>query len=394
MAVTIPIEPSDYIRVYDTNTAYYRLHSFNYKEINYNFLITIKNAAGDILSVLKLTSDVNGYGYYNPTGYLSNYLTSDVDINEDAIIYCPYSYGLYTLEFTEQYGDPVVVYTGTTTSTKFYYNGCQIYENWKYSEGFNHWLIANGSTDGHILSPVNKFYLDSSEKMWFYFITRQNTNFDMDINYYDIDNVHISTSTYPITPSANRMYRVGAGPDNPPTGSTPSNWDYYTINFWNIGEDYFGTDLPTIYRKNKCEDGDWSEVYWLNQDGGWSNFLFNKRKYTDYKIGRKSFDKFLEYGYSDASTFTPQRQITQYQTEVDEFLILNTDWINDDQNLLIKSLMFSPDVRIKQVVGGVDKLIHYNITDTKYREKNKDDDGLYQYEINMVPSDKKVIQSF
>ena len=53
MAVTIQREPENYIRVYDTNTAYYKLYGSQYNKINHNILIGIYDGAS-LLTTLNL----------------------------------------------------------------------------------------------------------------------------------------------------------------------------------------------------------------------------------------------------------------------------------------------------------------------------------------------------
>lgn len=379
MAITLNHSPNYYIRAYDTNTTYYKISSTQSSQTNFRFVVKLYGPTGTYLSTVKLLADSSGYGYYNPTSYINNFLTSDININTNLPYKCTNSIGTYRLDFAEEYGDPVVEYTGTTTSSKVYYNGCQIYEDYDLVSGQTYWVIADNSTNGHCLTPTNKFYLDPREKAWLYFITSGSTPFTLE---YEFDGGS-SSESITITPTAGTMLHVGFGPANLPTGSTPANWTYYKINMYNISQDYLGTNYIYVYKKAKCDYNDWTEVYWLNEHGGWSNFVFNKRKYKEYKIGRSTYDKFLNYGYTVGS-----RGQSQYLTTIDQTIVVNSDWINDSQNLLIKSLLFSPDVRVLE--NGI--LIPYIILDSEYQEKNSRDDGLYSYAIKMTPANKKVIQ--
>jgi len=385
MSITLNVKPDYYIRAYDTNTAYYKISSTNSTEKNFRFVVKLYGPSANYLSTVKLTPDSSGYGYYNPTSYISSFLTSDIDLNTSTLKTCTNSSGVYRLDFIEEYGDPIVTYTGTTVEdSRFYYNGCQIYEDYDQVYDNFYWIIASGHTNGHILSPTSTFYLDSTEKSLLYFITSGSNSFSSIYTFYDNSGSALTAFTYIISPSANTMYHLGLGPSNLPVGTTPSNWYYYTVNLKDTTNNYLGTGYTYVYRKDKCNIIDWTQVYWLNQDGGWSNFVFNKRKYKDSKITRQTYQKFLGYGYTVGN-----RGQTQFMTTVDEIITLNTEWINDTQNILIKSLMYSSDVRILE--NNI--LIPYIIIDSEYSEKNTYDDGLYSYQIKLTPANKKIIQN-
>lgn len=383
MAITLTASPNQYNRAYDTNTVYYKISSTQVSQPNFRFVVKLYSPTNVYLSTIKLTADSNGYGWYNPTSYISNFLTSDPP-SGNTLKKCTNSYGLYKLNFGEEYGIVPVEYTGTTNSTKYYYNGCQIYENYDSLYGNYYWTIKDSSTIGHFLTPSKSFYVDPREKIWAYFnVATDGITPSLEFTYYK-DGAVVDTIGDILTLSGDTMYNIGIGPANPFTGTTPASWDYYTVNLYSISQDYFGTDYYIVYNKPKCNYNDWSEVYWLNEHGGWSTFVFNKRKYKETRIRRNTYDKFLTYGYTLGS-----RGSTQYLTMIDENIMLNTDWINDTQNLLIKSLLMSPDVRILE--NGY--LIPYIVLEDTYQEKNTKDDGLYSYQIKLTKANTKIIQN-
>jgi len=379
MSITLSHSPENYIRAYDTNSCYYKISSTNVAQTNFKFVVKIYNGA-TLLTTIKLLPDSSGYGYYNPTSFINNYLTSDISTST-ALTTCPNSMKTISFNFSEEYGDPIVSYTGATNSTKYFYNGCQIYENYDALYTNAYWLMKSGSTIGHFLTVTDKFYLDTTEKMYLYFISADAMVATMTFDFYN-GTTSLGDVTYSLTCSANTMYHIGAGPANLPTGSTPINWTYYTININNISEDYVGSAYTYVYNKAKCNYNDWTDVYWLNEHGGWSNFIFNKRKYKDYKIKRDVYNKWIAYGDTNS------RGTSQYLTTIDDITTLNTDWINDYQNLLIKSLLESPDVRVLE--NGVYR--NYVVLDTEYSEKNTKDEGLYSYQIKITSANKKIIQ--
>ena len=173
---------------------------------------------------------------------------------------------------------------------------------------------------------------------------------------------------------------------------------YYTIDIYNttgltdsVAE---MNETPVyVYRKDKCDKWDYTQVFWLNEHGGWSNYTFTKRQYLTTTISRKVYDRFLDYGYTNRTTFDPQRGLTQHSTKIDEKLQLNTDWLNDYERLLIQSLLYSTDVRVLFTRGPEVKLIPYVIIDEEFVEKTQKKDKLYSYSIEMKKATQKIIQN-
>lgn len=378
-----------YVRTYDTNTFSYSMYDPAFTNVNFRYIVRLYKGI-TLLSTLKFTSDSTGYAYFNPTDYISNFLTSDIDITTNTLKTCPNSYGEYTLKFSMEYGDPVVEYTGSTQNTRFYYNGCQIYEGYDYIYGNNYWVAMTGSTSGHFLSPVYDFFLDPTENLWLYFINKNLPSCYAVYEFYKNNSV-TETDAYHLTLTANTMVSIGAGPNNIPTGHTNS-YDYYKVYIQAIGIDPYISGY-TVYNTSKCNKYDYTSLYWLNEHGGWSNFLFNKKRIVTSKINRDIYDKFLSYGYSTNVALNTVRGLVNHRNIIDEEILLQTDNINDEQSTLIKDLLYSTDVRVLTTLpNGVQKLIPCIVLDNDFTERTKVNDKVFSYSIKIKMSTQKIVQ--
>lgn len=388
---------SNFIRAYDTNTFSYSIYDANYNKPNFRYIVKMyRKVSGSYqyASTLKLTPNDTGYAYYNPTHYISNFLTSDIDISANTLKTCSNSTTDFQLKFWYEYGNPVVEYTGTTANSRIYYNGCQTYEGYDYLYGTDYWSIKNARTDGHFLTPITNFYLDSTEKLWLYFISQVSGLVTLTYTFYDSNGTYISEISEGLNLSANTMLNFGAGPANLISGSTPTNWGSYKITLTDISNDYIADADYTVYRKDKCDRYDSTSLYWLNFHGGWSNFLFNKKRTATTKINRTNYDKFLSYGYSTNTAFNAARGLTNFRNTQEQEITLNTDWVNDEEVTLLEDLFMSTDVRVLTTLpNGVQKLIPCIVLDTEFVEKNVQNDKLFNYSIKIKMATQKITQN-
>lgn len=397
MAITLYSPSQNVIPSYDLNAIKYSMTSTNSSQSNFKFIVKLYDAiTSSLIGTVKLTIDNQLFGNYNPTGLINSYFSGDIPalgVWENSTFYkCTNSYKVVRLEVAEEYGDPIIQYGTGDTSTKYYYNGCKVVNESYIS---TYWYVQDSASNplGHFLSPTTEYYLDNDELLYLYFNNYNITGLTIYYTFYDVNSSTLDTITYTTTGLTTlSMYRFPAGPHLLLTGSTPSNWNYYRIDMKDSNGNFLIERTTFVYRKNKCKQYDYTRLYWLNQYGGYSNFTFIKRKYSDYNIQRSTYDKILPLGQS----IVYNRGTTQFNTIIENTITLNTDWINPEENKLIKSLMISPDVYmvLDQVglPGGSPVLYPVNIMDATFSEKNNDDDGLYSYQIKLQMSVKNIVQ--
>lgn len=393
MAIQIQNNPNAFVRVYDTNIANFKVYDPDFIQVNFKFVFKLYDGS-TLKATSKISPDNVGMAYYNPTQYIQSLISSNVP-STDNLYVCSNSYKNITTKVWVEYGDPVVEYTGTTQLTNYYYNGTQIYENYDYVYGNDYWVVGS-SNQGRFLTPVNEFNLDTTEKMWLYFNVSANTSANIVFKSYNSSGL-LGSSSKSVYLSGNTMYSFGCGPANLISGITlSSGYTYYTVHLslGSGGEEDFFSEIITINYEYKCDRYDYTRVYWLNEHGGWSNFLFNKKKYINVKYNRSIYDRFLGYNYSTNSTLNTQRGLSQYNLDINEIITLNTKYIDDNETTLIESLLNSADVRVLETINGVDLFIPYIVVNTDFNKKNNSDDRLYGYSIDIQKATQKITQKF
>lgn len=415
--ITISSQPNYIARVYDTNTVVYKFRSTKYDETNFSFKIKVysvelSGSTSTYITQMKLFSDEDGYVYFNPSSIINNLLSSDIDINS-LQGECINSNIRYFIEVYEQYGDPITTYLSGVTDTKMFYNGVQIYENydWLYNDGgSNNWFVCVSgitTTEGHFLTPTDSLYFDDNDYGFLYYLYYpEQKPPHVEYKFYDGGGSEISGYTYSLTYNYpnNHMGYIGIGPKNLLGGYTPVGWSYYTIRLINdtggsVESDNVYSQTVTVYHKNKCSKYSYEQLFWLNDHGGYSNFTFNLKKVLESSINRTSYNKFLGYDYSTQSSLDAQRGTKNFNIDINEVITLNSDWINDEEVKLIKSLLYSADVRLLYEVidyenGGYKRvLIPYVVEDVSFVEKNYKNDKMMNYTISIKKATQKTIRN-
>ena len=402
MSFTIT-SPSILSRVVSNNTNIFVINSTNFAQTNFRFIIKVQklNLSDNnytTLITLTKTPDQSGNTYLDISSILEKQIQGDISINSTGNYECINGQIRYFIYAEEWYGSPVIYHGSAVSSNCVEYNGIETFQTYDYELGNTYWLMKYDIGDtvrGHFLNECNEYWIDSTEKMFLYFLA------DPDNRPGYIKFTFSSTETLykAITYTLNESWlnSIPVGIDNLPV-SPVSGYTYYDVNLVlsNTGTGstaYFDTDTKRIYKQEKCGQYDFSNLFWLNQHGGFDSFIFNKRKYEQYDIERNMMSKILPYKYATSSTFNPSRSKTQYNSNITQTFKINTDWLNDEQCKLIKSLFLSTDVRILETIKGVDYLIPINILDSSMEVKNTRDYGLYSYEIIFQYSDRKRNQS-
>lgn len=401
MAVQLIQSPELFVRLYDTNISNFKVYAPEY--INEDFAFNIKYLVGTTaLSTDIVLSDNQGYAYFNPTEYLKSKYTryifptqesGMIQSNTNIITNVNVNLGM-------QYGDPLVYYSGTSY-TKYYYYGRETYENYNYTYNPLYWIMNSGGT-GRFLSPVNEFYVSDDEPMWLNFIffnpNATDTTLNIKVRFYDINDDLVSASQTAETFTNKSYYFLGCGPMNFSGITFPTGYSYYDF-YFSIGageEEIVYSETIRIRIKNKCDKYGSKILYWTNSEGGVNQMKFFRKSRTIIKYNRSYFDKYLNPNYSTTSTFTNVRGRSQYSNEILQTELLTTDWLEDVETELLKSLLDSNDVYIiepddKQASGY--RFIPCLITTNDFELKNNFNDGMYSYVIEVAYSNQQVNQS-
>lgn len=103
-------------------------------------------------------------------------------------------------------------------------------------------------------------------------------------------------------------------------------------------------------------------LHWLNKLGGFEAFNFNKNTINAMDIERKQFKAPLQIGYSQSD-----RLKTNYNTTINDKITINSDWISEEESLLLEQLATSPIIYLER---SANDFVAVNILNSSYEVKN------------------------
>lgn len=143
---------------------------------------------------------------------------------------------------------------------------------------------------------------------------------------------------------------------------------------------YWGNDnnddkITRRYQFRKCIPQNTVTLYYINMRGGLSWVHCDCKNIIEENITRNqithqpSIDDYTKFG------------LDNYNIQTYKSYTLNTNWLDDEQSMLIQELFKSPRVWLQNYTIEPDTLISVVLTDTKVTHKNKANDKLFNYTI-------------
>lgn len=102
-------------------------------------------------------------------------------------------------------------------------------------------------------------------------------------------------------------------------------------------------------------------LHWLNKLGAFESFNFIRNTRQTEEIERKQFKAPMTIGYSKSD-----RLKTNYNTTINDKITINSDWINEEQSLLLEQLATSPIVYLER---NSTNFIAVNLSNANYETK-------------------------
>ena len=292
----------------------------------------------------------------------------------------------------------------TDTEDKYIYNAK--IKNSEYNvNAFDKYVIQSRAENLNNISTVlgnDEYYrIEKSTKSW---LLAHNENDDYTdsatFRFYDALGVLISTSRINNVTSNVRDLYVPVGIDQllaSANFSLVSGTDLSIIVNDVVTYDVamgFGVDMRTNHIKfqlnTDCSRYDLLHLMWKDELGSWLSYPFKYISTDSTEFERKTFYK-KEGTFDDAyQTFKFDsfgRGETSYFGRSRDKVNLNSGWIEDFENVLIKDLLGSTDVYIQQPDGTLKGCIVENKT---FVFKNTNENDLYQYKIGVRLSSNEV----
>ena len=199
-----------------------------------------------------------------------------------------------------------------------------------------------------------------------------------------------------ITSNTQRLLYFGCGTANleainigsnlqRPSNAANDNWIYYTVRG---SDDASGSNYRTapyyFIKTELCNEGyKKRRLAWTNSVGGYDYFNFNMKSTQTTEISRNNYNTLLgKYNSSKFFYNNTMRGINTRQTTAVLKEQLNTDWITENEGILIEKLLMSTNV---DIVENMDTEFTQGvvITDSSFIKKTSANDKLIQYTINI-----------
>jgi len=367
MAITKVTVPDDFIGAF--NQVVYKISSNNTAQPNFNFIVDIKETTTSTLlarlkypkqpGVTDLTFDI-GDVLKNSVSYdFLNAQAAYVAANTNSRL-------KYYVEFRELYdngsgvptlqavsaSDPA---TPSASSYKFASNAIFDFEDFTPTayvntnvSGFGY-LNANTSSFENIEASQNKIL----------------TFFDPNRIVAKIVLLSGSTVVQSITlPAKEHLFNINAGKWIIDTSGLTLANETYVVQLKTSGDVLLAT--KTFTYTPQCSNYSTVRLHWLNKLGAFEsfNFIMNSRKSEE--IERKQFKAALPISYLKSD-----RLKTNFNTTINDKISINSDWISEEQSILLEQLATSPVIYLER---SATNFVAVNITNQNYEIKKYLDD--------------------
>ena len=189
-----------------------------------------------------------------------------------------------------------------------------------------------------------------------------------------------------------RLIYFGCGPANleaqDDTSARPSNntnWEYYTIRGSDdgSGSNYRTAPYYFIKQDGSCKGFKVRRLAWRNSLGSYDYFNFKMKSTQTLNVQRNNYSSMLgvfnrsKWFYNNTQRGKTTRQTTAVLKET-----LNTDWLNEQEAVLLENLIMSTNVQIVEN-ADTDFTEGVIVTDTSFIKKTSANDKMIKYTINI-----------
>lgn len=122
------------------------------------------------------------------------------------------------------------------------------------------------------------------------------------------------------------------------------------------------------------------QIYWLDRDG--NILMFNFDKVSVRTENMKTTTVRLDPNVLTAGVYGSNnwdRELHSVSTDLQDSMVLNTDWVTEEQSVQLKELFNSPQ---RWLYDG-DRYLPITVTQTSYEEKKHVNEKLFNYTINI-----------
>lgn len=252
----------------------------------------------------------------------------------------------------------------------------------------------SGNNISTILSGATRYRIEQSTKSWLLFHQTSNAVLGAEYTFYNSAGSELAQAYIPATANYTDFYApVGidqliACSSLVTTGSSissvASSIDYYKIE---ASDNRAKFSNPIYFELNDdCSSYDIFHLMWKDAYGSWLSYPFKYISEDRMEVERKDFYQTEGKWNLDNNTFgydTFGRGQKSFFVRTRDKYVLNSGWIDDHENVLMKDLMSSAAVYL-QLPDGM--LIAANIVDKDIQLKKRQSDYIWNYRFDVTAS--------
>lgn len=394
MAYTISQQPELYSPAY--NDQIYVVTSTNNGQANFNYIAQVL-IGSDTITIKAPAHPTFGSGVFNIGRIIESYVNSDIDRTALSFQSNANSFKSYKVRFGEEFGATIVQYLNITeTVNKYVWNAVLDFKDMQTYNQEAWTMEGSGSWNTRFLGNRKQLATDYSWLHWVADGSSPASLSHIDISSYTEADVFIKKCGVTNTLSSsgvagNHFARFSTGKDQlnaiPAAlkyGTQPiiaSNAAYYIVGFQDVTSGTISTEIRYNIVDADCKYENY-RLHFLNDLGGFESFNFSKLHTESVEINKLQY-KAPVGALISASVFgysIKDRADRQYFISSKDSINLKSDWLTDDEYVLLKQLVESPEIYYDDATYG---LISVTCTSKKYDIKTVLNNKLFNLEIEI-----------
>lgn len=377
MALTVSQTPQLYTPAYNAQT--FRALSDQIAVTDFKYIVTVQVNGGTIFT-FDVLQRPDGYIIYDPIEIVKNYITRDYF---NPKLYQAGSYDLATGKAATVQVKIKEYYTAAVQSTYTYdytvWDACLNNDDFNV---FNYTVYVIDGTDIIPLSTTDNVYptinIESGDYFMHFF---RNNATVVTLTTKDSGGLLVDTDSISLDTGNNLIHYIDCGYNSlVALGFTPpeDGWTV-TVDIKNVSTILYTTILTF---KDECSYFDKYGLFYLTRAGKVDYMDFNFISNTS--INKKTNDVTLNPNKNGASSYGSNIWDSSkfiVSTQTTKQILLNSDWITQEQSTQLEELFDSPVVYLKDYTAN--RYHSVVVTDTSYQVKRTASDKLFNYSVTV-----------
>jgi hypothetical protein len=348
-----------------------------YGQYNFKFICDVKDGSGNLITRLKapIYYGSTNQGVFNISRLIENYVTHDWSFDDATGVNCLNSVFGYQAVFGYEYSTgattSIIQSTGVTSvvGTTIWNGSLSPLDFLSYDEDNYFMSLANASTASFLTNNQTK-RLPIDAKAWLYFLHGSNVA--------TVDVAFSPSGSTSISVPSGTLARVPIGSNIPggiPVGTTALVCTPKNSSGTQVGKAY----IITI--DTRCSKYPTTDLYFLNRLGGIDTMRFDMLKRTNFDIERRTYKSNPFTLNGTYSYDTSAHSNSDFFTQANERLTLNSNLITEAEAEWLKELLMSPRV---WMYDGTLKAV--NIQTSQYEQKTHVVDKAFNLTLEVTTS--------